>query len=69
MHLGGAPAGAGARRLSEITRIVSGKDWRVGVEARGGAWIGASVGLASGVPDFLYSGHIWLMSNEQFNGR
>lgn len=31
MHLVGACAGVGARRLSEITRIVSEKDWRTGV--------------------------------------
>lgn len=34
MHLDGARAGVGARRLSGIARIVSGKDWCAELRAR-----------------------------------
>lgn len=31
MHLGGALVGVGARVLSEITRVVSGNEWLMGL--------------------------------------
>lgn len=60
MHLGGACVGAGARVLSEITRVVSGNKWRVSVGTRCVSRNGACVGDWGGMGELGQMRRVWL---------